>query len=70
MVFVNKPHRIAVTGAIAYITSSVPLHVYITLVQQDVSFYVHMADYWFSYVLLIVVYPVFLTLLAKLKYER
>lgn len=70
MVFVNRPHRIALTGAIAYITASVPLHIYITLVQQDVSFYVHMAGYWFSYVLLIVVYPVFLTMFARLHYKN
>ena len=29
-----------------------------------------MAGYWFSYLLLIVVYPVFLTMLWKLKYEE
>ena len=28
-----------------------------------------MAGYWFSYFLLIVVYPVFLTLFAKLQYK-
>lgn len=70
MVFANRVHRIALTAALAYITASVPLHVYITLVAQDVSFYVHMAGYWFSYLLLIVVYPVFLTMLWKLKYEE
>ena len=70
MVFVNKPHRIALTAAIAYITLSVPLHIYVTLVTGDVSFYVHMAGYWFSYLLLIVVYPVFLTMLWKLTYRE
>ena len=49
---------------------SVPLHIYVTLVISDVSFYVHMAGYWFSYLLLIVVYPVFLTMLWKLKFEE
>jgi hypothetical protein len=70
MVFVNRVHRVALTAALAYITASVPLHIYITLVQQDVSFYVHMAGYWFSYLLLIVVYPVFLTMLWKLHYRN
>ena len=70
MVFSNRVHRIALTGAIGYITVSVPLHIYVTLVMRDVSFYVYMAGYWFSYLLLIVVYPVFLTTLWKLKYEE
>lgn len=70
MVFANRAHRIALTGAIAYITASVPLHIYITLVRHDVSFYVHMAGHWFSYFLLIVVYPVFLTTLARLHYKN
>ncbi len=55
MVFSNRVHRIALTAAIGYITVSVPLHIYVTLVIADVSFYVHMAGYWFSYLLLIVV---------------
>jgi len=70
MVFANRVHRIALTAAIAYITISVPLHFYVTLVMADVSFYVHMAGYWFSYLLLIVVYPVFLTMMSKLKFEE
>lgn len=70
MVFANRAHRIALIAAIGYITVSVPLHIYVTLVMQDVSFYVHMAGYWFSYLLLIVVYPVFLTMLWKLKFEE
>ena len=70
MVFANKLHRAALTGAIGYITISVPLHICVTLVMQDVSFYVHMAGYWFSYLLLIVVYPAFLTLFWKLQYKN
>jgi hypothetical protein len=69
MVFTNRPHRIALTAAIGYITASVPLHIYVTLMTGDVSFYVHMAGYWFSYFLLIVVYPAFLTLFWKLQYK-
>ena len=70
MVFANRVHRIALTAAVGYITVSVPLHIWVTLVMQDVSFYVHMAGYWFSYLLLIVVYPMFLTMLWKLKFEE
>ena len=70
MVFVNKPHKFALTAALGYITVSVPLHIYVTLVTGDVSFFVHMAGPWFSYLLLIVVYPAFLTLFAKLHYKN
>jgi hypothetical protein len=70
MVFANWVHRIALTAALGYITVSVPLHIYVAFVLHDVSFYVHMAGYWFSYLLLLVVYPVFLTMLWKLKYEE
>jgi hypothetical protein len=70
MRFANRSHRIAVTASIAYITVSVPLHLYVTFVMQDVGFYVHMAGYWFSYLLLIVVYPLFITMLWKLKFEE
>ena len=70
MVFANKLHKVALTATLGYITVSVPLHIYVAFVMQDVSFYVHMAGYWFSYLLLIVIYPVFLTMLWKLKYEE
>ncbi len=70
MVFTNRIHRAALTAALGYITLSVPLHVYVLVVLGDVSFYVHMAGCWFSYFLLIAVYPAFLTLFAKLHYEN
>ncbi len=70
MRFVNRVHKIALTAVLVYITVSVPLHLYVALVTADVSFYVHMAGYWFSYLLLIVVYPTFLTMLWKLKYQE
>jgi hypothetical protein len=69
MVFVNRPHMIAITAAIAYITISVPLHLYVLFVLKDVSFYVHMAGMWFSYVLICVVYPLFLTMLWRVKFK-
>ncbi len=70
MRFANRLHKAALTAALAYITVSVPLHIYVLLVLGDVSFYVHMAGYWFSYLLLIVVYPTFLTLFARLQYRN
>jgi len=70
MVFANRVHRIALTASLVYITASVPLHLYVAFVLGDVSFYVHMAGYWFSYFLLVIVYPAFLTLFAKLQYRN
>lgn len=69
MVFANRPHRIALTAAIGYITVSVPLHLYVLFILGDVSFYIHLAGYWFSYLLLCLVYPVFLVMLARVRYK-
>jgi hypothetical protein len=69
MRFVSRPHRIFITAAIAYITASVPLHVYCSYVLGDVSFFVTYSPMWFSYLLLCAVYPVFLTMLWRLRYE-
>jgi len=69
MVFVNRPHMIAITAAIGYITISVPLHLYVLLVLKDVSFYVGMAGPWFSYLLICLVYPTFLAMLWRLRYK-
>jgi hypothetical protein len=70
MVFANRPHKVALTAALVYLTVSVPLHLYVAFVLQDVSFYVHMAGYWFSWLLICLVYPAFLTLFAKLQYRN
>jgi hypothetical protein len=70
MRFVNRAHKIAITASIAYITASVPLHIYVGLVLNNMDLYVRTAGYWFSYLLLLVVYPMFLTMLWKLKYEE
>jgi hypothetical protein len=70
MRFANRAHRIAITASIVYITASVPLHIYVGLVRGDMDLYVRTAGYWFSYLLLIAVYPLFLTTLWKLKYEE
>ena len=70
MRFVNRAHKIAITASIVYITASVPLHIYVGLVLNNMDLYVRTAGYWFSYLLLLVLYPLFLTMLWKLKYER
>jgi hypothetical protein len=70
MVFANRLHKVALTAALVYITVSVPLHLYVAFVLHDVSFYVHMAGYWFSYFLLILVYPAFLTMFWRLQYRK
>jgi hypothetical protein len=70
MVFANRVHKIAVTAALVYITASVPLHLYVVFVLGDVSFYVHMAGYWFSYLLLCLVYPAFLFMLSKVRFRN
>jgi hypothetical protein len=70
MQFTDRRHRIALTAALVYITVSVPLHIYFAVVRQDVSFYIDFFPPWFSYLLLIVVYPVFLTMLWRVRYKR
>jgi hypothetical protein len=70
MVFANRVHKIALTASLVYITASVPLHLYVAFVLQDVGFYVHIAGYWFSWLLICLVYPAFLTLFAKLQYRN
>ena len=70
MVFANPLHKVALTASLVYITVSAPLHLYVAFVLGDVSFYVHMAGYWFSWLLICLVYPAFLTLFAKLHYRN
>jgi hypothetical protein len=67
--FVNKRHRALFTGSVVYIAGSVPLHIYCSYIIWDT----HLMTWfpmWFSYFLLIVVYPVFLTLFAKLQFKN
>jgi hypothetical protein len=70
MVFANRLHKVALTASLVYITASVPLHLYVLFVLGDVSFYVHMAGYWFSYLLICLVYPAFLFMLWKVRYRN
>jgi hypothetical protein len=67
--FANKRHRALFTGSVVYIAGSVPLHIYCSCIIWDT----HLMTWfpmWFSYFLLIAVYPAFLTLFAKLQYRN
>ena len=66
--FANKRHRAFFTASVVYIAGSVPLHVYGSYVAKDLSIYMWFGM-WFSYLLLIVVYPAFLTMFWRLRYK-
>lgn len=66
--FANKRHRALFTGSVVYIAGSVPLHVYCSYIVMDTTI-VTWFPMWFSYFLLILVYPVFLTMFWRLRYK-
>jgi hypothetical protein len=66
--FANGRHQALFTGSVVYIAGSVPLHVYLDYVIRDVSF-VTWFPMWFSYLLLIAVYPAFLMMFWRLRYK-
>jgi hypothetical protein len=66
--FANKRHRAFFTASVVYIAGSVPLHVYGSYVAKDLSIYMWFGM-WFSYLLLIAVYPAFLTMFWRLRYK-
>ena len=67
--FANMRHRALFTGSVVYIAGSVPLHIYCSYVIWDTSLMTWF-PMWFSYFLLIVVYPVFLTMFWRLQYRN
>jgi hypothetical protein len=67
--FADKRHRALFTGSLVYIAGSVPLHTYCSYIIWDTSLMTWF-PMWFSYFLLIVVYPAFLTLFYRLQYEN
>jgi hypothetical protein len=69
VVFKNKRHRALFTGSVVYIAGSVPLHIYCSYVIWDTTLMTWF-PMWFSWFLLILVYPTFLTLFAKLQYRN
>jgi hypothetical protein len=68
--FANKFHRAIFTASVAYITLSVPLHVYCSFVLHDVSFFITFFHVWFSYLLVCLVYPAFLTMFWRLRLKN
>ena len=66
--FTSKRHRALFTASVVYIAGSVPLHIYLDYVIKDLSF-VTWFPMWFSYLLLIAVYPAFLTMFWRLRYK-
>jgi hypothetical protein len=66
--FANKRHRALFTGSVVYIAGSVPLHVYCSYIIVDTTL-VTWFPMWVSYLLLIVVYPVFLVMFWRLQYK-
>jgi len=68
--FANTPHKAFFTASVFYIVASVPLHVYFNFVVGDVATFFRWFPMWFSYLLLIAVYPAFLTLFWKLQYKN
>ena len=69
MRFVNRAHKIAITASIVYITASVPLHIYCSYIVWDTTLMTWF-PMWFSYFLLILVYPAFLSLFWRLQYRN
>jgi hypothetical protein len=67
--FANKAHKVFFSWALAYITLSVPLHVYFGVIRGNVDFYVDFFPMWFSY-LLFPFYAGVLTMFWKLRYAE
>jgi hypothetical protein len=66
--FTSNRHQALFTGSVIYIAGSVPLHIYLDYVIRDLSF-VTWFPMWFSYLLLIAVYPAFLTMFWRLRFK-
>jgi hypothetical protein len=66
--FANAPHKIFFTMSLAYITASVPLHVYFGVIRGNVHFYLDFFPIWFSY-LLFPFYGALLIMFGRLHYR-
>ncbi|MGA5462810.1 hypothetical protein [Mycobacterium sp. NPDC050041] len=64
--FANRAHKAFFTWALVYIVLSVPLHVYVGAVRNDVGFYLAFFPVWFSY-LLFPFYAAMLTMFWRLR---
>jgi hypothetical protein len=68
--FANRPQKAFFTASVFYIAASVPLHVYFNLFRGDIATFFTWFPMWFSYFLLILVYPAFLTMFWRLQYKN
>jgi hypothetical protein len=68
--FANTPHKAFFTASVFYIAASVPLHIYFNLFRGDIATFFVWFPMWFSYFLLIVLYPAFLTIFWRLRYKN
>lgn len=68
--FANTPHKAFFTASVFYIAASVPLHVYFNLFRGDIATFFTWFPMWFSYLLLIAVYPAFLVMFWRLQYRK
>jgi hypothetical protein len=67
--FANTVHRVFFTASVVYLSASVPLHIYASYVVNSTEL-VTAFPMWFSYLLLIVVYPAFLAMFWRLRYKN
>jgi len=67
--FANTLHRVFFTASVVYIAGSVPVHIYASYIVNSTEL-VTAFPMWFSYFLLIVVYPAFLTMFWRLRYKN
>jgi hypothetical protein len=67
--FANNRHRVLFTGSVVYIACSVPLHIYCSYIIWDTTLMTWF-PMWFSYFLLIVMYPAVMTLFWRLHYRE
>jgi hypothetical protein len=68
--FANTPHKAFFTASVFYIAASVPLHIYFNVFRGDIATFFVWFPMWFSYLLLIVVYPAFLLMFWRLQYKN
>ncbi|HEV7420741.1 MAG TPA: hypothetical protein VGO30_12960 [Mycobacterium sp.] len=68
VVFANTAHKVFFTWSLAYITLSVPMHVYFGVIRGNVDFYLDFFPVWFSYVLF-PFYAALLTMFWRLRYR-
>jgi hypothetical protein len=67
--FANGLHRVFFTASVVYIAASVPLHIYTSYIVNSTQLVIAF-PMWYSYFLLIAVFPAFLTMFWRLRYKH